>query len=217
MPRVLRALQGGIEAMYRVETALDVRDFLVGADRGGWETERSPSEQLLIRIGQDEVELGLFVDERTLENLERRDPGRRLDDDNLEDFLLAVEGVSHFVYVAHRARHERPVSAAELELQAEVDKFLVALLVSWNQAGAPPDIEALRERLFARVSFAGDLSAEERERYELANRAARRYAAALEARYLRGRAAIADLLAEARRFYRRGLAEKLEDVHRLAA
>jgi hypothetical protein len=214
---VLRALQGGIEAMYRVETDLDVCDFLVGADRGGWETQRSPSEQLLIRVDNDAVELGLFVDEKTLENLELRDPRRKLDDSNLHDFLLAVEGVSHFVYVAHRARHERPVSAVELELQAEVDKFLVALLVSWNQTGGPPDTEALRERLFERIAFADDLSPEERERYELANRAAAMYAAALEARFLRDRVDVDELLAEARRFYRRGLADKLDIVHRLAA
>ena len=56
----------------------------------------------------------------------------------LQDFLLAVEGVSHFVYLVHRARQERPVSAVELELQAEVDKYLVALLVTWNQTGEPP-------------------------------------------------------------------------------
>ena len=32
MPAVLRALQGGLESMYRVETELDVCDFLVGGD-----------------------------------------------------------------------------------------------------------------------------------------------------------------------------------------
>jgi len=214
VPRVLRALQGGLEAMYRVETDLDVCDFLVGGDRGGWPTERQPREQLLIRQGDGEMELALFVDERTLENLVLRDPERRLDDDNLADFLLAVEGVSHFVYLAHRARVERPVSAVELELQAEVDKYLVALLVSWNQVGGPP--EDLRERLFARVTFAGDLSREERERYQLANSAASSYAASLEERFLRTRS-VEDMLAEARRFYRKGLADKLGHISQLAA
>lgn len=214
MAGVLRALQGGIESMYRVETELDVNDFLVGASRGGHKVERTPREQLLIKQREGELELGLFVDERTLDNLERRDPRRRLDDGNLQDFLLAVEGVSHFVYVAHRARCERPVSAVELELQAEVDKYLVALLVTWAQAGEPPD--DLRERLFTRVVFAGDLSPEERDRYQLANDAADDYAASLEERFVRPRA-LHDLLAEARRFYRKGLAEKLSHVAQLAA
>jgi hypothetical protein len=212
--RVLRALQGGLEAMYRVETELDVCDFLVGNDLGGWPVERASREQLLVKQSEGEMQLGLFVDEKTLQNLTLNDPGRRLDEQNLEDFLLAVEGVSHFVYLAHRALQERPVSAVELELQAEVDKYLVALLVSWGQRGEPP--ADLRERLFRRITFAGDLSREERERYELANSAASHYAASLEGRFLRVRA-VEEMLAEARRFYRKGLAQKLEHINALAA
>jgi hypothetical protein len=215
MPAVLRALQGGLESMYRVETDLDVCDFLVdGEGRDSLRVERAPKEQLLIRRDEEGLQLGLFVDERTLENLAMRDPRRRLDERNLQDFLLAVEGVSHFVYLVHRARQDRPVSAIELELQAEVDKYLVALLVSWDQAGGPP--VDLRERLFARVTFAGDLSREERERYELANSAASSYAASLEERFLRTRS-VEDMLAEARRFYRKGLADKLGHISQLAA
>ncbi len=215
MPAVLRALQGGLESMYRVETDLDVCDFLVGGDeRDALQVERAPREQLLIRRDDDGLQLGLFVDERTLENLAMRDPRRRLDAQNLQDFLLAVEGVSHFVYLVHRARQERPVSAVELELQAEVDKYLVALLVSWNQNGEPPG--DLRERLFANIRFAGDLSREERERYELANSAADEYASSLEQRFVRTRA-VDDMLGEVRRFYRKGLAEKLEYISQLAA
>ncbi|HEX6835239.1 MAG TPA: hypothetical protein VF334_01640 [Polyangia bacterium] len=201
--------------MYRVETELDVCDFLVGGDeRDALRVERAPREQLLIRRDDEGLQLGLFVDERTLENLAMRDPRRRLDAQNLQDFLLAVEGVSHFVYLVHRARQERPVSAVELELQAEVDKYLVSLLVSWNQNGEPPS--DLRERLFANIHFAGDLSREERERYELANSAADEYASSLEQRFVRTRA-VDDMLGEVRRFYRKGLAEKLEYISQLAA
>jgi hypothetical protein len=215
MPAVLRALQGGIESLYRVETELDVCDFLVGGEgRDALKVERTPREQLLVKQAEGGLELGLFVDERTLENLHLRDPRRRLDERNLQDFLYAVEGVSHFVYLVHRARVERPVSAVELELQAEVDKYVVALLVTWSQAGEPPG--GLRERLFGRIAFAGDLSAEERERYELANSAADEYAASLETRFI-ARRAIDDLLAELRRFYRKGLAEKLEHITQVAA
>jgi hypothetical protein len=215
MPAVLRALQGGIESLYRVQTELDVRDFLVGGERrAAHDLERAPKEQQLIKQDSSGLELGLFVDERTLENLAARDPRRQLDERNLQDFLYAVEGVSHFVYVVHRARVERPVSAVELELQAEVDKYVVALLVSWSQSGEP--LDDLRERLFLHVTFAGDLSDEERERYQLANSAADDYAASLEERFVKPRA-LDGLLAEVRRFYRKGLADKLAHITRLAA
>jgi hypothetical protein len=215
MPAVLRALQGGLESMYRVETELDVCDFLLDSDaRDSFVGEREAREDLLVKQLDGDLQLGLFVDEKTLENLAMRDPRRRLDDQNLQDFLLAVEGVSHFVYLVHRARQARPVSAVELELQAEVDKYLVVLLVSWNQHGAPP--ANLRHRLFSQVRFAGDLTREERERYELANSAADEYAASLEQRFVRTHS-VDDMLGEARRFYRKGLAEKLGTISRLAA
>ena len=119
--------------------------------------------------------MALFVDAAALANLERHDPAARLDDCNFTDFCLAVEGVSHFVYVALAAARERPVSQLELELQAEVDKFVCCALMLGGSPG-------LRRRLFGDVAYADDLSADERERYRTANLHAGRYAAALERR-----------------------------------
>ncbi len=215
MPAVLRALQGGIESLYRVQTEVDVRDFLVDAEaRDGAGAQRSPREQLLLKYSaENELEVGLFVDERTLQNLAEHDPSTRLDDDNLQDFLFAVEGVSHFVYVVHRARSDRPVSAVELELQAEVDKYVILLLVGWDQTGEPP--KDLRRRLFSRVAYASDLSSEERDRYRLANSAADEYTHSLEQRFVKPRA-IEGFLDELRRFYRKGLADKLDHIKQAA-
>jgi hypothetical protein len=212
-PPILRALQGGLEAMYRVTTELDVGDFLVDDDARRQVTTRAPDEQLLVHEHDGEVSLGLFVDGRALDHLARRDPRVQLDDENLGDFLLALEGVSHFVYLAHRARASRPVSAVELELQAEIDKWLVALLVTWDQNGAPP--ADLRERLFDRVHFVSDLTPEERSRYALANNAANVYSAHLERRFVR-RGAVPDMLAELRRFYQQDLGGKLDRIARAA-
>ena len=138
---------------------------------------RAPREQLLLREADGELAMALFVDAAALANLERNDPAARLDDDNFTDFCLAVEGVSHFVYLALRAAQSRPVSQLELELQAEVDKFACCLLVAGTAA-------SLRRRLYGDVVYADDLDADERERYRTANREAGRYAAALERRFL---------------------------------
>lgn len=215
MAAILRALQGGLESIYRVESELDIRDFLVEEEaRTELAPERRPKEQVLLRQDGDDVEIGLYVDERTLVNLQANDPRRRLDEQNLPDFLLAVEGVSHFVCLSYRARQERPVSCVELELQAEIDKYLVVLLVAWKQEGEPP--RGLRERLFHRIAFHGDLSSEERERYQLANQAADKYCESLEERYVLPRS-LESLLAEVRQFYRKGMSDKLGYIEKLAA
>lgn len=211
-PSVLARLQRGLESLYRVETNLEVDAFLVDDDAreaalggqedigGGEGTGRRPKEQLLVSHDADELQLALYVADDVIANLESRDPAAGLDDGNFGDFCLAVEGVSHFVYVALCARAERPVSALELELQAEVDKYVSCLFV----LDAGPELAAvLRRQLFDHVSFAPDLDGAERERYVTANAEARRYAASLERRYLLpGRTP--DMLRELRRFYRLG-------------
>jgi hypothetical protein len=209
-PRSLLArLQLGIEALYRVETRLAIDAFLIdGETRDGLGPARAPREQLLLRESQGELGMALFVDDVTLANLARHDPAARLDDRNFTDFCLVVEGVSHFIYVALAAARERPVSQLEIELQAEVDKFVCCLLVG----GGAPD---LRGRLYGDVSYAADLDAAERERYRIANQEASRYAAALDRRFV-ARAQTLALLAEVRRFYRMDLPDKLGRIAQLA-
>jgi hypothetical protein len=109
--------------------------------------------------------------------------------------------VSHFVYVANRARQELPSTQLELELQAEVDKFVLLVLEQ-----LPYDRgEALEvhEQLYERVRFLHAAGTEQGDRYRVAN--------GLAARFVRrllgsgGSAAHAAL----RRFYRAGQAEKI--------
>jgi hypothetical protein len=204
---LLARLQLGLEALYRVETRLAIDAFVIDGDqRDRMGPARAAREQLLLRQDDGELAMALFVDAAALANLERHDPAARLDDRNFGDFCLAVEGVSHFVYLALAAARHRPVSQLELELQAEVDKFVCCLLV----AGVPRD---LRRRLFGDVTYADDLNADEQERYRTANLQAGRYAAALERRYA---AETTALLGEVRRFYRMDLPDKLGRIAQLA-
>jgi hypothetical protein len=211
--RTLARVQRGLETLYRVDTGVAVDDFVIDeTTRGMFTPTRRPREQLLVAEADGEMNLALFVDPRALENLAAHDPTHRLGDHNLGDFLLAVEGVSHFIYAVYCAREERPVSQMELELQAEVDKYVTCLLTTDAAANMS---ETLRRRLFEDAEYEPDLDAEERDRYRAANDNANRYAAWLESTYVApGR--IPQMLAELRRFYRQGLAAKLATIARAA-
>jgi hypothetical protein len=207
---VLSRLQLGLEALYRVQTHLAIDAFLIDdAQRGSVDPRRSPREQLLVREADDELGLALFVDAGALANLERHDPAAGLDEGNFTDFCLAVEGVSHFIYVALCAAIRRSVSPLELELQAEVDKFACCVLL------ARPSRD-LRRRLYGDVRYADDLDGDESARYRAANAGANRYASVLERRFVRAdRTDALPMLAELRRFYRMDLPEKLGHIARL--
>ena len=210
---MLTRVQRGLEALYRVDTGVTVDDFVIDeAGRDAMAPERRPREQLLVCEAEGELSIALFVDPAAIANLARHDPGRRLGDHNLGDFLLAIEGVSHFIYAVWCARAERPVTQLELELQAEVDKYVTCLLVTEPE----PAVSAhLRERLFGEPCYEPDLDGDERARYRAANDNAQRYAAWLESAFVVPRR-IPEMLGELRRFYRDGLAEKLATIARAA-
>ena len=211
--QTLSRVQRGLESLYRLDTGVEVGDFVVGSElRDELVSSRRPREQLLVCEDEGEMSLALFIDQSVLANLSAHDPQHRLDDRNLGDFLLAVEGVSHFIYAICCARSDRPVSQLELELQAEVDKYITCLLVT------QPETEissVLRRRLFGDCEYEPDLDDDEHDRYRAANDNALRYATWLETRFV-GRRRIPEMLGELRRFYRLGLAEKLATIARAA-
>jgi hypothetical protein len=210
---VLARVQRGLEALYRVDTGANVEDFVIDeAARDAFAPERRPREQLLVCEQGGEMSIALFIDPAAIANLVQHDPGRRLGDHNLGDFLLAIEGVSHFIYAVWCARAERSVTQLELELQAEVDKYVTCLLVAEPE---PRVSAALRERLFGEPCYERDLDGDEHARYRAANDNAQRYAAWLEQTFVAPRR-IPEMLGELRRFYRNGLAAKLATIARAA-
>ena len=225
-PDLLNRLQLGLESLYRVDTQLDVRLFVVSdgeRTRALAVGARRPREQLLLShqpgssagTGWEggELAIGLYLDSSALQNLATHDPHDGLTDHNFADFCLAVEGVSHFIYVALCAAANRQVTALELELQAEVDKFVSCLLLDRVISRRPSE---LRARLYEKFRLADDLDGEERDRYATANLQAHRYAHALERRYLTA-ARLHEMLAELRVFYRLPLEDKLAHIARAAA
>jgi hypothetical protein len=211
--KTLARVQRGLETLYRLDTGVAVDDFMIDEEaREVLAPARKPREQLLVCEDEGEVSLALFICPAALQNLAQHDPGRRLGEHNLGDFLLAVEGVSHFIYAIWCARANRPVTQLELELQAEVDKYVTCLL---QTEAAPGQSEALRRRLFVEPAYEPDLDHEERHRYRAANDNAHRYAAWLEAAFIAPRR-IPEMLGELRRFYRAGLAAKLARIARAA-
>ena len=202
--RLLGGLQAEIESIYRIEPQASVADFVI--DRARWEAlsgSGAPEELVVVQDG-DELELGLFLEDQVYAELGH--PGawthRRL-----SAHCQAVEGVSHFLYLSHRARQPRPVSQLELELQAEIDKFATVLLHLW-ETGRRTAAAALRRLLFEEVSYREGLSPEARERYRKANGLASLYCRFLEAKYVVENS-IEGFLADLRRMYRLGAGDKL--------
>lgn len=185
-------IQRGLERLYRLDRAADVDAFVTHAGDG----ER---EALLVRESEDGLELLLRIPrlgDRTVD----------VDGAGLDPLCQIIEGVSHFVYLADRASQGRETSQLELELQAEVDKYVI--LASSLDAFDERTSRRLRERLYEGVAFVHAPDTELGERYRMANGCARRFTARLERDYVM-RARYTELQGELRRFFHMGQGEKL--------
>jgi hypothetical protein len=214
---LLRELQSLLATINDAEVRADVCDFLI-TDRRTLTRWHAPSgasgtpEALLVAEHDGALALGLYLDPLLLARLAASEPLARLDDDNLEDFCTALEGVSHFNCVAFCAARGWSVSILGLEMQAEIDKYAAAVLLAGSQRGGAL-MRGLHGQLFERVRFRDDLDAALKGVYLEANRYAARFCRRLEDRFLRRRQArVLEMLGELRRFYRLGDAGKLRAI-----
>lgn len=202
-------VQRRLENVYALPPQEPVTSFLVASEEAS-ELPGARSRVLVTQPAADEIELGVVFEPELLRRLAADDPRTGLHGGNLGALCTLTEEVSHFVYLAFCAGAGRSVTQLELELQAEVDKFLTAaFLLSLQREGAVS--RHLRDALFRRYTLAEGLSTDEAERYHVASALAFRYCGFLERAFLRP-ARLPDLLREARRFYRLGQREKLEKI-----
>lgn len=221
---IVDRVQALIEELYDVVCPVRVGDFLVDEEvrRKLPGAQLHLPEQLFVggavapELGEadektdlvdDTVDVALYVDEDILALLAHDDPFVRLHPGNLEPFCVLTEGVSHFVFLAWRLGAGLDISALELELQAELDKFCACVLLLDRQPAKELSPQRLWRQLFVHYELQTGLSADEVSRYHTASRAAGRMARSLLAQ-LPARAQ-AGVLRGARSFCRRSLAEKL--------
>lgn len=181
-------IQSALERIYGLEHLADVEDYVR-------EDAESPDREVLVvhHASDGVVELGLRLPQLGEET-------------ELDTLCQIIEGVSHFVYVADRARARRAATHLELEIQAEVDKWVV--LASSMHAFDADRSARLRARLYESVAFAHPAQTELGERYRMANDSAHRFVRRLERRYVDG-ARFLEMREELRRFFHVGQEEKL--------
>ncbi len=213
---IIERTQKLLERTYQVAAEHSATEFLVTDKDEAQALEcqtgnvRDVPEKLLVAEDEEGARLALYLDAAVLRRLKDNDPHASLNDANLDDFWTVLEGISHFLYLTWRAAAGRTVSLLELELQAEVDKYVcTAVLAAGQSSGRVP--RELHHSLFERPHLDPALAQFEAERYRVANRYAGKYCLRLARGFL-GRRRKRGLLAEIRSFYRLGQRDKLRHI-----
>lgn len=187
-------IQAALCRMYGIDDAPAVDDFIRPCDAG------IDREVLLIRQTDDGVEVAVHVPQSAL-----GDPKALA----FDDLCQVVEGVSHFVFLAERTRRDLPLTQLELELQAEVDKYVLFVHDPQDVRPFEPRRAArVRARLFDAVSYIDPPGTERGDRYRLANDLAARFSGMLDERFA-SRGLFEQLWRALRRFYAAGQCEKI--------
>jgi hypothetical protein len=216
---ILRQLQELIGGIYDVSVSHDVYDFLV-TNRNqlplAARASTSDEELIVAEGGVDSCEVSLYLDPALLVRLQRSNPLVRLDQENVADYWTALEGVSHFLYFAWNAGHDKPVTLLELELQAEIDKYVASYLLLKRQYPDRFPAELLHV-LFERTRIDPRLANGRENLYRAATRHAEKFCRRLARSLGESRSAMENgVLAELRRFYRLTDARKVAHIERAA-
>ena len=115
--RSLPRLQRWLQRVYEIEVEYDVMDFLI-TDRKlvmalqGEDIRPDCPEKLLLRESPEEMAMSLYLAPEVLQGLSGRSTAGG--SQRTEAFCQAVEGVSHFLYLAWRAGFERALTQLSL-------------------------------------------------------------------------------------------------------
>ena len=123
--------------------------------------ELSELARTFLRRAGDQLYVGIYYSRWLIEQLEQHDPRAGLGDRNIRSLIIFVEELNHALHAALRfKRGVREIAsedfARDLELQAQVDTYLVLLLFiaffRKTQRVSATDRRWLRFHLFARQS-----------------------------------------------------------------
>jgi hypothetical protein len=214
---LLSDLQQALQSIYEIETRYRVQDYVIhdpalAAVLDQSANNRAIPEKLLICERDGDLHLSLYLDSRLIDCLQTAGPTFHADDPDIVDFWTVLEGVSHFLYVIHRAEFDHEFSLLELELQAEIDKFVIASHLSPKPRRS--SLWSLYDRLYGEWTLDAQLEPHENERYYLASTLAARYARNYARRQLAGEHP-GKIKNELCRFYRLSHHQKLRAIQTL--
>jgi hypothetical protein len=174
---------------------------------------RDNDERLLIAEHEDGMDLSLYISADVIKHLENAHPKELIQQGKYSEFCLMLEGVSHFLYIVWNANRQKKVTLLEMELQAEIDKFVMLQSLLDSETDID-DGFYLRNWLFEKNGYDEMLDDAELERYKQANYYAGKYCMGLQQQFK-----LYDLndnlLKELRRFYRLAQVDKIRYINQL--
>ncbi|MCP5463765.1 MAG: hypothetical protein H7A33_01940 [Deltaproteobacteria bacterium] len=208
-------IQEHIESLYGIKVGESACDYLIDRESvltliaSNQADVTLPKELFLVNNAPEDetLEVALFLDHDLQQNLTTHNPLENLSRKNISDFCTLIEGISHFVYYLHKAALEHNITQLEMELQAEIDKFLLLSLLTRCEHLPTGQLLAL---LFENYQLHKHLGDEQIERYQQASQLAARFCHKISRDIQEKR--MPELLQKIREFYPLSQQEKIDSI-----
>lgn len=226
---ILSKLQGKLQSQYDLDIPYDVTRFVSHdielakslsqeVEQDDQQLQEIDIEVVFLRQDADSMEFLLYLDADVVQNFNHYQlatdadgkPKEKPPLPYVDEVCALVEGVSHAVCLLWHAHNDRQIRPIDLELQAEVDKFVVLL----GERKSNPERKQLHQQLFTQFSLTPTRGTEVYERYRTANELAARYCHWLAKTFVNS-SDQNGLDRELARFYRLSGSAKFDRINRL--
>jgi len=166
---LLNQIQFSLRDLHNVNNTPSFEEYLVPSQN---------RNALVVHENGEEAEAVIFLKSELLERFAGASFPEDFKIDLLPDLSIVIEELSHFNTFCQRAFEDRPISALELEVQGEVDKFAVAL--EWLELRNEEVLQGeIFDCLFGAYKIGDWIPEENRSRYEDAHEIARSFCRSL--------------------------------------
>lgn len=161
----LKAIHGAVSLGHGYSPEVDLLDYVHVSEA---------ESQVLVREIDDAMEIAVLLNRKIIEDLEPLNLPTDFDLASFGSLSVAIEELSHFNLLFFQAAADQVLSPLELEVQAEVDKFSVAL--EWmEQTNTLNMRNQFFDCLFGELKIGSWVNSSDRRTYEEAHEIARRF------------------------------------------
>jgi hypothetical protein len=147
---LITRLQNDLQRHYDISVPYQITDFITHDNRLFKHASDQPeqnSETLFIRQYEEAIDISLYLDADILAQAEQTICNGAARGSHFNALGVVVEGVSHTLCLLWHAHYDRQLRPLDLELQAEIDKFLLIKQLLPQESGK------LHKRLFSDIRF----------------------------------------------------------------
>jgi hypothetical protein len=158
-------IQKSLETLNGFSNPHSVEDFIIASDK---------KNALIVHEQNEEADIAVCLQKKILDKLSQTKLPRDFQLELFPDLSIVIEELSHFNTYCLKAMHLQEVSELELEVQAEVDKFGLAL--GWLEQRNEQELrEKVYDILFKEIHLGDWVENAEADRYQEAHLIAKNF------------------------------------------